>query len=44
MIMMGHRSGNQDNVMIHDYVTRKHIRKSGRPKVRNRMRAQEKPT
>jgi hypothetical protein len=34
MIMMGHRSGNQDNVMIIDYVTRQDIRKSGTPKVR----------
>ena len=34
MIMMGHRSGNQDNVMIIDYVTRQDIRKNGGPKVR----------
>jgi hypothetical protein len=33
---MGHRSGNQDNVMHIDYVTRQDIRKSGGPKVRNR--------
>ena len=36
MILMGHRSGNQDNVMIIDYVTRQDIRKNGGPKVRNR--------
>jgi hypothetical protein len=34
MIMMGYRSGNQDNVMIIDYVTRQDIRKTGGPKVR----------
>ena len=34
MIMMGHRSGSQDNVMIIDYVTRQDIRKTGAPKVR----------
>jgi hypothetical protein len=34
MIMMGHRSGSQDNVMIIDYVTRKDIRKAGGAKVR----------
>ena len=43
MILMGHRSGNQDNVMIIDYVTRKDIRKNGGPKVRNRAPAEEKP-
>ena len=42
MIMMGHRSGNQDNVMIIDYVTRQDIRKTGGPKVR-RAEATEKP-
>ena len=36
MVLMGHRSGNQDNVMHIDYVTRQDIRKSGGPKVRNR--------
>jgi hypothetical protein len=35
MILMGHRSGNQDNVAIIDYVTRQKIRKTGGPKVRN---------
>ncbi len=35
MILMGHRSGNQDNVMIIDYVTRQDIRKNGGPKIRN---------
>jgi hypothetical protein len=34
MIMMGHRSGSQDDVMIIDYVTRQDIRKSGGPKAR----------
>jgi mannose-6-phosphate isomerase-like protein (cupin superfamily) len=34
MIMMGHRSGNQDDVMIIDYVTRQDIRKNGGAKVR----------
>ena len=46
MIMMGHRSGNQDNVMIIDYVTRQDIRKSGTPKVRRgeaAAAAEEKP-
>jgi mannose-6-phosphate isomerase-like protein (cupin superfamily) len=43
MILMGHRSGNQDNVMIIDYVTRQDIRKNGGPKVRNRAPAEEKP-
>jgi len=38
---MGHRSGNQDNVMHIDYVTRQDIRKSGRPKVRNRATGAE---
>ena len=42
MIMMGHRSGNQDNVMIIDYVTRQDIRKTGGPKVRNRASAEVK--
>jgi hypothetical protein len=32
--MMGHRSGNQDNVMIIDYVTRQDIRRNGGAKVR----------
>mgnify|MGYP001585537429 FL=1 len=41
MILMGHRSGNQENVMIIDYVTRQDIRKTGGPKVRNRASAQE---
>jgi len=39
MIMMGHRSGNQDNVMIIDYVTRQDIRKNGGAKVRRGERA-----
>jgi mannose-6-phosphate isomerase-like protein (cupin superfamily) len=39
MIMMGHRSGSQDNVMIIDYVTRQDIRKTGGPKVRSRAPA-----
>ena len=43
MILMGHRSGNQDNVMIIDYVTRKDIRKTGGPQVRNRAEAEQKP-
>ena len=44
MILMGHRSGNQDNVMIIDYVTRQDVRKNGGPKVRNRVPADdEKP-
>ena len=43
MILMGHRSGNQDNVMIIDYVTRQDIRNNGGPKVRNRAPAEEKP-
>ena len=42
MIMMGHRSGNQDNVAIIDYATRQDIRKTGSPKVR-RAEAAEKP-
>ena len=37
MIMMGHRSGSQDNVKIIDYVTRKDIRENGgQPVVRNK--------
>ncbi len=36
MIMMGHRSGSQDNVKIIDYVTRKDIREHGGPVIRNR--------
>lgn len=37
MIMMGHRSGSQDNVKIIDYVTRKDIRAEGRePVISNR--------
>jgi hypothetical protein len=43
MIMMGHRSGNQDNVAIIDYVTRQDIRKTGGPKVRNHADAEQKP-
>jgi hypothetical protein len=43
MILMGHRSGNQDNVMIIDYVTRQDIRQTGGPKVRNREAAEQKP-
>ena len=34
MILMGHRSGNQDNVMIIEYVPRQDIRNSGSSKVR----------
>ena len=41
MILMGHRSGNQDNVMIIDYVTRKDIRQD--VKVRNRHTGAERP-
>lgn len=38
MIMMGYRSGSQDNVKIIDYVTRKDIRaEGGRPVIANRM-------
>jgi hypothetical protein len=33
MILMGQRSGNQDNVKIIDYVTRKDIRAEGREPV-----------
>ncbi len=36
MIMMGHRSGSQDNVKIIDYVTRQDIRANGgEPTIRN---------
>ena len=38
MIMMGHRSGNQDNVAIIDYETRKDIR--DQVKIRNRSGAE----
>jgi hypothetical protein len=37
MIMMGYRSGNQDNVKHIDYVTREDIRKTTGPMVRNRL-------
>src|SRR5499433_4547922 len=37
MILMGHRSGNQDNVMHIDYVTRQDLHKTTGPKVRNRL-------
>jgi hypothetical protein len=43
MIMMGHRSGDQNNVAIIDYVTRQDIRKTGGPKVRNHADAEQKP-
>jgi hypothetical protein len=43
MILMGYRSGNQDNVMTIDYVTRQDIRKTARERVRNRHAAEEKP-
>ena len=43
MILMGHRSGNQDNVAIIDYVTRQDIRKTGGPKIRNSAEAEQKP-
>jgi hypothetical protein len=43
MILMGHRSGNQDNVAIIDYVTRQDIRKGAGPKIRNRHTGAEKP-
>ena len=36
MILMGHRSGNQDTVMHIDYVTRQDIRKTTGPKIHNR--------
>jgi hypothetical protein len=42
MILMGYRSGNQDNVMHIDYVTRQDIRKTTGPMVRNRMTGAEK--
>jgi mannose-6-phosphate isomerase-like protein (cupin superfamily) len=42
MILMGHRSGNQDGVMHIDYVTRQDIRKTTGPIVRNRMTGGEK--
>jgi len=42
MILMGHRSGNQDNVMHIDYVTRQDIRKTTGPKIRNRVTGTEK--
>ena len=42
MILMGHRSGSQDNVMHIDYVTRQDIRKTTGPMVRNRMTRAEK--
>jgi hypothetical protein len=32
VILIGHSSGSQDNVMIIDYVTRKDIRKAGGPR------------
>ena len=41
MILMGHRSGSQDNVMIIDYATRQDLRKSGGPRVRARAAAAE---
>jgi uncharacterized cupin superfamily protein len=41
MILMGHRSGSQDNVMIIDYATRQDIRKGDGPKVRARAAAAE---
>ena len=41
MILMGHRSGSQDNVMIIDYATRQDIRKIGGPRVRARAPAAE---
>lgn len=41
MILMGYRSGNQDNVMHIDYVTRQDIRKTTAPMVRNRMSGAE---
>jgi hypothetical protein len=39
MILIGHRSGSQDNVMIIDYVTRQDIRKAGGPRVLGRVPA-----
>jgi hypothetical protein len=44
MIMMGHRSGNQDNVMIIDYETRQDLRKTGGPKVKRRAPAESEPS
>ena len=44
MILMGHRSGNQDNVMIIDYVTRQDIRQNGKPHVKGRVRDPAKET
>jgi mannose-6-phosphate isomerase-like protein (cupin superfamily) len=43
MILMGNRSGSQDNVKIIDYVTREDIRKTGGPKIRNRADDSERP-
>ena len=43
MILMGHRSGDQDKVMIIDYVTRKDIKKAGGAKVRSRAGAEDNP-
>jgi len=40
MILMGHRSGSQDNVMIIDYVTRKDIRHDGKPRRASRTTEQ----
>ena len=41
MILMGHRSGNQDNVMIIDYETRQDIKKTVGARVRNRHAPRE---
>jgi mannose-6-phosphate isomerase-like protein (cupin superfamily) len=43
MILMGHRSGSQDNVAIIDYVTRQDVRKTGGPKVHSGAAADHKP-
>lgn len=44
MILMGHRSGSQDNVKIIDYRTRRDIRESGGPVIRNRDNAETEKT
>ena len=43
MILMGHRSGNQDTVMHIDYVTRQDLRKTSGPTICNRATDAEKP-
>jgi len=43
MILMGHRSGNQDDVMIIDYVTRQDIRRTAGPRCATALPAEDKP-